>query len=360
MRIIFITLFFAAQSVCFGQIVISSGTSVGASGDPEITASITGDVINNSDFDFSPTQFRLSLNGNESSVTGNWVLHGLSLTSGVSSLNGNMTVTSEMNFSEGILTVPETFKLLYTGNGENLIFDDNNPAVSYVDGMFFQQGAGIRKFPVGDGGQALPMIFRDVKTTTEIGVRAYSESASIEDQLPVTEVDNSRYWSIECNDLAGIQSPVSLYHYGVSFLNGTAVPIEADPGDLLAFNLGYSESSEYFVTSVQEVTKPLLAIGKVEEVTVRIHDLITPFDAGSGGSADNNGIFIENLFPTNTVTLMDRWGVTIKKWQNYRNHMDDAFFQTLTPGNYICIVEWTTQSGDVDNVSQMVTILKTN
>jgi hypothetical protein len=360
--IAFIVFAFVSHGV-LAQLVIQ-GNAIATSPGTAVTVISDGDVINNSDFDFSSSQLQLSLTGTSSSIDGNFVAHKLSLTSGTVTLNGNMTVTSEMEFIDGIITVPETFKLLFTGNGENLIFNEADPTTSYVDGTFYQQGTGVRRFPVGDGSQALPLIFTDVKTPAEIGVRGFAENSSIQKQLNVTEVDNTRYWSIECNDVAAIQSTVSLYRPDISIeQGGTPVAVEADPADLNALDLGYSELSDNFVTSAREVKHPLIAIGRIEEVIVKIHDLVTPSDAGSGSSpSDNDGIFIENLFPVNKVTLMDRWGVVLKVWENYKNenNADLPFFQSLTPGNYICVVECTAVDGAVYKASQMVTILKTN
>ena len=60
----------------------------------------------------------------------------------------------------------------------------------------------------------------------------------------------------------------------------------------------------------------------------------------------------------NKVTLLDRWGVVVKEWTNYRN--DDNFdFSSLSPGNYICVMEYQlTPSSPKAKLSQMVSILK--
>jgi hypothetical protein len=136
--------------------------------------------------------------------------------------------------------------------------------------------------------------------------------------------------------------------------------VEADPAELVSNYLG-GALADNFVVGDLELKQPLLLIGRVEKVNVKIHDLITPFDAGASNTSNgNDGIFIENLFPNNKVSLMDRWGVVIKEWKNYRNHSDDSFFQTLRPGNYICVIEYTDVTGEKKNESQMVTVLKTN
>jgi len=95
-------------------------------------------------------------------------------------------------------------------------------------------------------------------------------------------------------------------------------------------------------------------------------DLITPFNADD----INDQLKIVNIEYTfeNKVTLLDRWGVPVKEWKNFRNYDDsnnpntDNFdFTKLSPGNYICVLQYQLSAGaPEEKQSQMITVLKGN
>jgi hypothetical protein len=115
------------------------------------------------------------------------------------------------------------------------------------------------------------------------------------------------------------------------------------------------------ITSRRSVTKPVLAIGGSREVELVIHDIITPFSPG-----ENDYLVIDNIekFLINKVTLLDRWGGRVHNWTNFTNYgppflNPDGFdFKTLSPGSYICIVEYGDADVGFSKKSQMVTVLK--
>jgi hypothetical protein len=112
-----------------------------------------------------------------------------------------------------------------------------------------------------------------------------------------------------------------------------------------------------FVTSIENVTQSVVAIGKATEFNLVIHDLITPYRPEF-----NDKLVIENIekLSNNKVKLLDRWGMLVMEWRNYSND-NDYDFTRLPPGNYICIVEYT-YPGEAKPViaKGMVTILKSN
>jgi hypothetical protein len=143
------------------------------------------------------------------------------------------------------------------------------------------------------------------------------------------------------------------------------VVVEASATGGEAFNLGSSSTSETTITSSAPFTKSVLAIGASTKIDIRIHDMISPFTADN----INDELYIENIgkFPTNTVTLLDRWGVLVKEWTNFTNFNDplnpnqDLFnFTRLSPGNYICVVEYESPTQGKQKKSQMITVLKIN
>ena len=92
---------------------------------------------------------------------------------------------------------------------------------------------------------------------------------------------------------------------------------------------------------------------------MKVRDLITPYLV----DGQNDKLYIEQIdaFDFNTVTLLDRWGVVVKRWEKYTNDIPYDFSQ-LGPGNYIVVVEYgnLAEGGTINKVSQMVTVLKTN
>jgi hypothetical protein len=135
--------------------------------------------------------------------------------------------------------------------------------------------------------------------------------------------------------------------------------MEAATTGSTATNLRYFSVDDTQVTSLDGVTNPIIAIGSIREITLKVRDLITPFLL----DGENDKLYIEQIdaFDFNTVTLLDRWGVVVKRWEKYTNEVQYDFSQ-LGPGNYIVIVEYGSlaEGATMQKVSQMVTVLKTN
>jgi CHU_C Type IX secretion signal domain len=100
-----------------------------------------------------------------------------------------------------------------------------------------------------------------------------------------------------------------------------------------------------------------------EGIELIINSFITPNTADD----QNNVLYIENIefFPENTVKLIDRWGVPIKSWTNFTNYNNsdaeqaDFDFNSLSIGNYICIVEYkNSKDGNNKSQTQMISVLK--
>jgi hypothetical protein len=117
------------------------------------------------------------------------------------------------------------------------------------------------------------------------------------------------------------------------------------------------------ITSRKKVTKPFVAIAGSVEVDLVIHDIITPFME----DGVNDFLYVQNIdkFMVNKVTLLDRWGVPVHEWKNFTNYTDpltpnqDGYdFKKLSPGSYICIVEYGDGETGMSKKSQMVTVLK--
>jgi hypothetical protein len=344
------------------QFVVSADTQMGTAQEPLITISTGESIVNDSDFDFSTANVNLILNGfSVQEINGRWVLHRLRVDGkNRKNINGSLQITENINFVSGFLHVEDDSKLLFTGS-EDGIEITGTAGESYVDGILFQAGKGNRKFPVGSGAFYAPFIFSNVQSDEEIGVSVFPTGASLNVTDDIIETDNSRYWMIQCDDIAAIKSKVQVSLVDNSFTQiGTIVILQSDAVSGDAENAGSSSEGTTLITSDRNITKPVVTLGKIAEVDIKIHNLITPF--GSKDRLNNKNLYIHHLglFESNKVTLLDRWGVVQHAWTNYDNENPNYDFTNLTPGNYIVIVECTDRAGKTIKQSQMVTVLKTN
>ena len=118
--------------------------------------------------------------------------------------------------------------------------------------------------------------------------------------------------------------------------------------------------SDFVVTTAKaSPTGEIYALAKKEGVALKIGELLTP-----NGDGKNNVLKISNieLFPVNTVTLIDRYGVPVHKWTVFKNYSttdskQDFDFTTLAIGNYICVVQYTDPRTGPAKVTQMITVL---
>jgi hypothetical protein len=344
------------------QIVIKAGTQFGMQSNPDIVVQATGNITNNSTVDFSETNLLIDLAGADQTVTGNLTVNGLRLSgAGNKTIAGNLTVRQALQFQAGFL-IPQSGKILYTGTTENLSESED----SYVKGIFYQAGTGARKFPIGTASAFAPMLFTDVKTNEEIGVEVIEGDAGLIPDVGMLSISPLRYWKITMADVTQIPSIDSRVAVG---LNGITIPIDNAPAvvqaaDLAtqAVSLGNFSNTDNYVTSRDPVSAPIIGIALTTEILVKVHDLITPFDTDP--EQVNNTLYVENIerFPFRRVTLLDRWGVQVKQWERFENDNVQFDFATLSPGNYICVVEYgEDETGkSTQKITQMVTVLKTN
>jgi hypothetical protein len=242
----------------------------------------------------------------------------------------------------------------------------NGNTNSFVNGIFYQRGTGTRFFPIGSGSTYAPMAFGSVEQAdTEVGVRVVTSNASLQLPEDISSIASNRYWEVSSSG-ALPKSGVSLYYPGSSVdASQQLVIVASDNLGGTGTNLGGGISND-FVVSFEPASQSILTIGVAEKVDLLIHDLITPFNTDE----INDRLKILNIEFTveNTVTLLDRWGAPVKSWKNFRNYddpvnpnTDNYDFTQLSPGNYICVLEYRlSQGGPLEKVTQMITVLKGN
>jgi hypothetical protein len=341
----------------FAQTTIQTGTELKLKGQ----VSFQGLLVNNSDkLDAGEAQITLTgtnqtLNTSSPLAVQDLIIEG----GGDKTFRGDWTITRNFVFTRGV-AVPAG-KILYTG-----VNSLSGSAASFVNGALFQRGSGVRVFPIGNSGTYMPMSLNNVEDAgAEIKAEAFSSGANLTLPQDLSSIASNRYWQLSSTGGSFNAASASLYVPGSSVdAASVLVVVQADDANgATAVNIGGGVSGD-FVTSFSAVNKPILTIGVAEKVDIQIHDLITPFNT------DNINDFlkiinIEYVF-SSKVSLLDRWGVVIKEWKDFRNYDDpnnpnsDGFdFSKLSPGNYICVLEYKlTADAPTEKISQMVTVLK--
>ena len=352
----------------FAGVVIATTLSAQITVAPNTTAKVTGELSFNTSFNNNSSESRiltdahLFLTGNNQTLNTSSPVSLQTLTvdgGGTKTLQGEWTVTRDLTFTQGIVTIGSG-KLVYEGASTL-----EGHSGSFVNGVLFQRGTGTRFYPIGAGTTYAPMAFGNIQDGSAfVGVRAFTSGASLTLPPDINAIANNRYWEVTTS--APIRgSSVSLYTPGSSIdASQQLAVVEADDANgATAINLGGGVTGD-FVVSFDPATKPILTIGITETVDLRINDLITPFTADD----INDKLKIVNIHYTfeNTVTLLDRWGVPVKKWKNFSNYDDptnpntDNFdFSGLSPGNYICVLEYhLTVDSPKKTMTQMISVLK--
>ena len=359
------------------QVIIGSGASIAASQDTQIAISAPSDLNNGSAFDFSTTILNVDLVGADQSIAGNFVMAGLSFSaSGTKTMTGNITVTKNLTFTQGILKpLSPSNKFLYTGpegglgDGNNDSFFDCTDTGSGAP-AFYSNGSGLRLFPIGaqytlPAGPAnlyTPATLEKIKGETGMSVVPSDLGLDGKDTIEFFSINNQRYWQI--TDITSVDGSVTLNLNGLEdYLTkeGTVTVVQTDAIAGEPINIGNSASGAggTDIKSSSDPTAPYLTIGKEKKLKIRIHDLITP--SGSKGLNDVLTIDYLDKFTFKHVTLLDRWGVLIKEWNDFSEDIAKAYdFNQLGAGNYIVVVEYG-KAGEKRMVEQqMFTVLKTN
>jgi hypothetical protein len=352
------------SGISFGQVVIPSGAVISAGNNPEIVFLTSSGITNNSSFDFSNTQLQIGLNGTNQTITGNLVATKLRIEGGgVKLVNGNLTLTQEIKFQQGFLKPSESGKILFTGSFESLT---DASTESFVDGIFYTNASGFIRFPVGVQGFGFAPVSLENSTGAETGVELVNSDPALtpaSSEAEIAEIINTHYWSIITDDLASFNSRIQLDLSADPGFSAelTPVVVEADAVGGEGFNIGGS-LNENSISSFNPVSRKIVTLGGSVEIDITIRDLISPFTSDT----KNDFLHIDKIekFPINKVTLLDRWGVLVKEWTNFTNYsgsnpnQDPFDFKTLSPGNYICLVEYGSETQKTRKKSQMVTVLK--
>lgn len=349
-------------SVCSSAVLAQTTIRAGAEVKVKGQVSMQGPLVNNSDkLDIGEAQLNLS-GANQSLATSSpLALQSLTVSGGgTKSLQGEWNITNNLVLTNGVVSVTSG-KILYTGTTTL-----TGSTASFVNGPIYQRGSGSRFFPIGTGNVYMPMSLNNVADAgVEIKAEVFSSGANLTLPQDLSSIATNRYWQLTPSGGSINAASASLYVPGSSVdAAPILVVVQADDANgATAVNIGGGVSGD-FVTSFSAVNKPILTIGVAEKVDLQIHDLISPFNTDNIND-QLKIVNVEYVF-SNKVSLLDRWGVVVKEWKDFKNYDDpnnpnsDGFdFSKLSPGNYICVLEYKlTADAPAEKISQMVTVLK--
>lgn len=280
------------------------------------------------------------------------------------SLSGLWIINKDLKFTLGKLVTAPTSKLVYTGAA-----DVSGNSTSYVQGNFFVQGnAGVRTFPIGDAKGYAPVVLQEVTDAdknTELGFGVVSAGPTFTLGAGVQDYFKDRFWQFTASNTgsySGSQVWLSSNDTETFFSDGKSATVLENDATGTTNDLGASTTSGFFASNkLGSPTARFYAIGKTDEISIKVHKLITP-----DGDARNDVLFIEGIdgAPENEVTILDRWGVQFYKKKNFLNYPDGALpqqegvdYSKLAIGNYVVVVQYN-ERGSTKSVKQMITVLK--
>ncbi len=367
-------------AVSFAQLTVKNGTTI--TGAAPVKLAIKGDVSlppSSATADFSSWDFVLNGGAQKFAATGAITIAALepaSGTTGNKTISGTWTITNSLKLNKGNLnfsTVPgEEGKLIYAG--ANALNNSGGSSTSYINGpLTILSSGGELFFPVGNADGYFPIGLTNVSETGSlIRMEAVKANPNLSATADIKEFFPDRYWSfaLESGNFSGSQvrlSTAGTETFKTSGEAGDLVVAESSVDGTIA-NLGSGNSDNNYVVSANpSSSKPkIFVLGKSTTVTVKVNPFITPNNLDD----KNNALYIQNIefYPQNTVTLIDRWGVQIKQWKNFKNYTSSDFnqtgehafdFSTLGVGNYVCILEYQdTKNNQTKKELQMISVIK--
>ncbi|MDH5603739.1 MAG: gliding motility-associated C-terminal domain-containing protein, partial [Cyclobacteriaceae bacterium] len=141
---------------------------------------------------------------------------------------------------------------------------------------------------------------------------------------------------------AGKDTPFSLettatlsqvaWNFGDTDLSADIAPVHVytEPGNYVVSALATANDG---CTRNSEIS---IAVGEL--APIHIHNVVTP-----NGDGKNDVLYIENVtfYPGCEVVVLDRWGIKIKSFTDYKNEWDLTTDngEVLPAGNYLCVVK---------------------
>lgn len=347
------------------QVGIGTGTAIVGSGEINIVS--LGNVENRSaQADLSRWNVQLAGANQSLLSTAAVSLNTLAIAGGgVKNLTGTWTV-SNLTLTSGLVAPQSGSRLIYRGS-EELQGSDN----SYISGFLYinRTSPGRHFYPIGTANAYLPATLADVPVNQTLGMTVLGTNAALLKSPTEADIDEffiTRYWKLDVGQGEAPATIIALSSRDTEdfFQAQSAAIVEATAESQTSTNLSSQGSSN---TALISSARPISPTSRVftfarlnSLIEPTIHNAITPNNDGA-----NDYLVIRDIrfyAADNKVTLMDRWGVIVKQWVNFRGfdpitNPPDFDFSQLSTGNYICTMEYQI-NGERKNVRQMITVIK--
>jgi gliding motility-associated-like protein len=302
----------------------------------------TGTIVNNGDL----------------RISGAWINQG-TYDAGTGEINFNSNLPQTINHNDqsfGLLTISGTGEKQFLANitieselvlqssnlksvnGAKLIFDPGAVITggsdqSHVIGAVEVKGAGDWFFPVGNGTTYLPVEVLDVTDVNASGTLILNEltNETLTGDTELATLSTKRYWELVLNS-GNINS--SLIRLPLSGEDGLA-----NNTDLLVV-AGSDASTNGYISMGQSDLTGNLSSGSItseKPLTSRFYTIAAlsdepPIEIFNGVSSGNDGkndyLRIKNIeaYPSNKVSIFNRWGDRVFEVEGYNNLISDKRF----------------------------------
>lgn len=323
--------------------LVNNGTIVN-NGDMQIG----GAWINNSQYDAGQGQITFNsdlpqvINHNDQSFSKLTISGG-----GQKIFQANITIENELNLSEGILISQNGAEIIFNNTAQITGGSDD----AYIQGKIYHKGPGAKLFPLGINSVYLPLTLTNVEgANAEIGVSVVDITNEVlTHDHSLDNISKERYWHLDVVSGSIQNSQVTLAVRNELIIDNSdqaAVAQSKTPGEKFA-SLGKASFQDGQVTSKSFVTAPFLAIGDVNDNgSVFVYNAFSP-----NGDEFNRFMRISNIesFPTNKVTLFNRWGDKVFEIRGYDNienggkvftgHSNIGNQEELPAGTYFYVID---------------------
>jgi gliding motility-associated-like protein len=371
-NIIFLPLFLQLSEIVFSQSFYNNGAIIGIK--PNTILSVydslvnNGEIINDGDLVIAGTwlnnktydagQGQITFNSSDNQIINHndqsfskLIISG----GGEKKFLANITITDQFTLTSGTLT---------SANGAKIIFKETakitgGSDVSHIRGPVYQQGAGDKLFPIGNGSVYLPVELKGISgNSPQIGITDIEITTAILKKSPsLTGISSTRYWQIDRVTGSLDNAQIVLPARGENALltdTQKAVVAQSQSLDSNFESIGQSffggTNSNGKITSEKAPKLPFIALATAENNGLIVYNAVSP-----NGDGLNEFFRIDNIakYPNNTVTIFNRWGDKVFEISNYDN--DQRVFsgksdsnKELVPGTYFYLINKNDGSGQVN------------
>ncbi|MBX2897848.1 MAG: gliding motility-associated C-terminal domain-containing protein [Cyclobacteriaceae bacterium] len=238
----------------------------------------------------------------------------------------DIIINDELILTSGILESSNNAKITF---GTSALFSGGSDA-SHIKGTVQRAGQGNLVFPVGNGTNFLPveLINAPANTTASITLHEISNEV-LTGNNSVTTLSNKRYWELSTQGGNLSESKIKLPANSESFTNLDNVVVAGSSSALGPYaSLGSSDftgtPASGFVLSnlAPTVSFYTLAVANTDNA-INVFNAVSVLEDGKN---DYFQILNIDKYPTNAVTIFNRWGDRVFQMKGYDNDVREKRF----------------------------------